>query len=110
MESVNNQNKDYANHHSDEIVVNMLQFSETNQEGKVEKGSKVDRESKHEDVKHLCNLCKYEANSKRYLKRNCQSQHEGVRYSCDQCEHQSTDRGHLKRHIQRKHNDVEYSS
>ena len=47
--------------------------------------------------------CKYSATKLDNLKRHKESKHKDIRYICDKCEYASTTRGDLKRHKESQH-------
>ena len=89
-------------------------LSDQNGQGGNEKGLEVDKESKQENTKYLCNLCDFNASSKGNLKIHQEFKHgsevyKGVVYSCGQCDYQIKDRGTLSRHQKSKHEGIRYS-
>ena len=68
-----------------------------------EKGSlKKHTSSIHENVKHLCNQCDYQATTQSNLTQHIEHKHEGVKYACKQCDYQGSMYG-LRSHIRHKH-------
>jgi len=57
----------------------------------------------HEGIRYPCDLCEYQAKSKRKLKDHKEFKHEGVHYPCDMCNYQSPTQSRLKDHYKKKH-------
>jgi predicted RNA-binding Zn-ribbon protein involved in translation (DUF1610 family) len=56
----------------------------------------------------MCDLCGYEAASKKILRSHIQTEHEGVRYECEQCDYVAKSSGTLRRHQQSVHEGKKY--
>ena len=61
------------------------------------------KETKHEGLRYVCDICFHSVCSQLSLKRHKQSVHEGISYACDQCEYVTRHKYALNRHNEAKH-------
>ena len=58
---------------------------------------------KHKNVIYICDICDYQATTKKYLNQHMGIKHEEVVNNCDKCDYQSTAQIHLKEHTVTSH-------